>query len=546
MASPAAFTDNSPVLAGQALMSVRLCPLPVRCREWPARYFSFSFSAALFMHRFFLVPLLLVLLSACASSPKAPANQPVPSVPPPVPVSVISVPVTVDLDQVRDQVLKRVPSPVASGSQTQVLRVRFNPAGNRPEPGSCSVTELNCLARKAAGAVAVDYTAPVETVITHQVYLRDLNLRMTGNQFALATQLEFAINTRIKSSVAQFGVASCGVNETMPRVELTMTGTVDWAEAQGDLVITPRPWSLKWLRPCNITAFQLNVEALLDLPGIRDKVRAAMDEALQSGLRQVSLRNALTRAWPELNAPREVHPDVWLLPQPRKVSFADPHGNGRFVTTGVLVQAQPVLLSGKKPVVKLPPVPAPERGINGDAFYLALTGDIALSDAARLLNQQVAGKPIVADGNTVVIDDIRLYGNGDKAVIGLALSQPVRAEIFVLGKPVFDVEKNEVRFEQLEYSLGTRNFLAKSANWLLGSTFRSTLQQKARFRFDEDLADALHDFRDFRQDLGSGMVLKGSLQRVRPQGLYFTQDRLLAYLQVEGRLALEVGRTAGP
>jgi hypothetical protein len=75
------------------------------------------------------------------------------------------------------------------------------------------VAELNCLARRAAGAVAVDYTAPVETVITHQVYLRDLSMRMTGNQFNLVTHVEFAVNTRIKSSLAQFGVASCGVNE---------------------------------------------------------------------------------------------------------------------------------------------------------------------------------------------------------------------------------------------------------------------------------------------------------------------------------------------
>lgn len=498
------------------------------------------------MLRTFLLFVSAVLLSACASAPKAPANAPVPVVPPAVPASVISVPVTVDLDQLREQVLKRLPSPVVSGSQTQVLRVRFNPAGAATDPGSCSVSGLNCLARKAAGAVAVDYTAPVETVISHQVYVRDFTMRMTGNQFTLATQVEFAINTRLKSSLAQFGVASCGVNETMPRIELAMTGAVDWAEASGDLVVTPKAWNMKWLRPCNITAFQLNVEALLDLPGVREKVRAAINEGLMAGLRQVSLRSALAKAWPELNEPRELHPGMWLLPQPRRLSFAEPAGNGRYISSGVLVQAYPVIQSGRKPVVKVPPVPVPERGISGDAFHVALTGDIGLQDAARLLNQQLAGKPIAAGGRTVVIDDIRLYGSDDRAVIGLALSQPVRAEIFLLARPVFDVDKNEVRFDQMEYSLGTRNFLAKTANWLLGSTFRESLQQRARFRFDDDLAEALAEFRNFRQDLGNGLFLRGSLLRVRPQGLYFTQDRLLAHVQMEGRLALDVGRAPGP
>jgi hypothetical protein len=493
------------------------------------------------MSRRLLVPLLGLLLGACTSAPKAPVNNPLPSVLPSVPASVISVPVTVDLDQVREQVLKRAPSPLVSGSQTQVLRVRFYPASPTAEPGSCSVTGLDCLARRAAGAVAVDYTAPVETVITHQLYLRDLSMRMTGNQFNLVTHVEFAINTRIKSPLAQFGVASCGVNETMPRIELAMSGSLDWVASQGDMVITPKAWSMKWLRPCNITAFQLNVEALLDLPGVRDKVKVAMDEALASGLRQVSLRNVLARAWPELNAPREIQSDVWLLPQPKKVAFAEPVGNGRWVTSGVLVEAHPVIQTGRKPLVKVPPVPVPERGINGDAFYLALTGDIGLDDAARLLNQQLSGKPLAAGAHKVVVDDIRLYGSGDKAVIGVSLAQPLRAEIFVLGRPVFDIEKNEVRFDDMEYSLGTRNFLAKSANWLLGPAFRSALQERARFRFDEDLADTLKEFRDVRQDVGGGVILRGSLQRVRPQGLFFTQDRLRAYVQAEGRLALEMG-----
>jgi hypothetical protein len=488
-----------------------------------------------------IVLLVGVMLGACTSAPQAPINNPQPFVAPTVPASVISVPVTIDLDQVREQVLKKAPSPLASGSQTQILRVRFNPGGQGAEPGSCSVAELNCLARRAAGAVAVDYTAPVETVITHQVYLRDLSMRMTGNQFNLVTHVEFAVNTRIKSSLAQFGVASCGVNEALPRIELSMSGAVDWVAVQGDLVVTPKAWSMKWLRPCNITAFQLNVEALLDLPGIRDKVKAAMDDALASGLRQVSLRSALAKTWPELNAPREIQPSVWLLPQPKRVAFAEPVGQGRLVTSGVLVEAHPVIQTGPKPVIKVPPVPSPERGIQGDAFYLTLTGDIGLQDAARLLNQQMAGKPMAAGAHKVVIEDIRLYGSGDKAVIGLVLAQPLRAEIFVLGRPVFDIEKNEVRFENMEYSLGTRNFLAKSANWLLGAAFRSALQERARFRFDEDLADTLKEFRDVRQDVGSGLWLRGSLQRVKPLGVYFTQDRLRAYVQAEGRLALDVG-----
>ncbi|MFN3586916.1 MAG: DUF4403 family protein, partial [Moraxellaceae bacterium] len=431
------------------------------------------------------------------------------------------------------------PSPMASGSQTMVLRVRFNPAGNaRPEPGSCSITALDCLTRKAAQAVAVDYTAPVETVVTHQVYLRDLVLRLDGNRFVVTAQAEFAVNSRFNSPLAQFGVASCGVNEAMPRVEFALAGTLGWSPA-GEVVINPEPWSLKWLRPCNITVFQINLETVLNLPGLREQVREAIHLALSDAFRQVSLRGSLARAWPELNAPREVQRGLWLLPQPERFAFVPPQGTGRQLVTGLAIQARPVLASGEKPVVTVPPVPRPERTLTGEGVHLALKGDIALSDASALLTAQLAGKPLKAGDRQVQIDHIRLYGYHNKAVIGLLLSQPVRAEIFLLGKPVFDVEKNEVRFEALEYSLGTQDFLVRTANWLLGSSFRSTLEQRARFRFDDDMAEALKEFRNLRHDIGNGLVLRGGVDRVRPLGLYFTPDRLQVQVLLDGRLALE-------
>lgn len=494
----------------------------------------------------FLVPVLLgLVLTACVSAPRAPANNPFPAAPPSVETSVISVPLTVDLEQLRTEVLKQLPSPVQSGTETQVLRVRFNPGGASPvlEPGTCSLAELNCLQKKAVRALAVDYTAPMETVIHHQVFIRDLAMSMTGNQFSITAEIEFAVNTRMKSGLTQFGLASCGVNEVMPRIEFTLTGQVGWGP-QGDIVVTPRPYTMKWLRPCNITAFQLNVETLLNLPLLREKLQMTIHEAVFSGLKQVSLRSLLTKVWPELNAPRELAESVWLLPRPMGLAFADIVGNGRYVSTGVLVRAHPEVVSGPKPVVNISPVPSPERGINGNGVYLALRGDIALATAEKLLGQKLVGKPMKVGSHVVQVDAIRLYGHEDKAVLGLTLSQPVHAEIFVLGKPVFDVEKNEVRFEKLSYSLGTRDFLVKTANWLSGDSFRNTLQQKARFRFDDDLVDALKEFRDYQQDVGFGFVLHGGVNRVRPQALYFTRERLLAYVIVEGGLALEMKKSA--
>lgn len=480
----------------------------------------------------------LLGLASCTSSPQAPSNNPLPMDVPAVEPSVISLPILLDLEQLRVEALKQIPSPVVSGSETRVLRVQLGQPSRAPEPGSCSITQLNCLQKKATQALQIDYTAPVETKISYQAFVRDMALSMTGNTFTVASQIEFSINTRMESVASQLGVASCGINEPMPRIEFTLSGSVAWGPL-GDVVITAKPYGIKWLRPCNITVFKLDLESLLNLPGIREKVQAAIYDGVFSGLRQASLRTVLAKAWPDLNAPRALQDKLWLLPHPQSVSFVEPQGNGRYVTTGVLVRALPEIVSGARPKVVAPPVPTPERGVSGEGIHLAVRGTIALTDAEELLMQQFA-KPLQVGGKTVKVDQIRLYGHLDKAVVGLTLSQPIQAEIFLLGQPVFDSEKNEVRIEKLEYALGTKDFLVKAANWLLGSSFRSSLQQKARFRFDEDMADMLKDFRDYRQDLGNGLVLKGGVTRVRPQGLYFTQDQLIAHVLIDGRMMLEM------
>ncbi len=497
------------------------------------------------MRRFFPGAVFIALgLTACSTPVvEGPLNQPEPVTLPSLGVSVINIPITLDLDLMREEALKRLPSPIATGSTTQVMRINFNPGDKDKKTAiSCSVTSLNCLGNRVGStigrAVAIDYTAPVETQLNYQAYLRDLNMRVLGNQFTVTTQLEFSVATKIHSPLTQFGIASCGINEAMPKVEFTLPGSVNWG-ANGDLVLSPGKWTMKWLKPCNITAFQLNVEALMDLPLIRGKVEKAIDEAIAMNLRQVGLRAALQKAWPLLNAPQELQPEVWLMLNPEKVGFADISGNGRYLTSGVMVRARPAVVTGPKPQAKLPPVPAPERLPLSEGFQIALRGDLSLAKANELLNQQLAGKPLAANGRTVIIDKLRLYGSGKKAVIGLTLSQPIKGEIYALAVPVFDVAKNELRLTDVEYTLATSNLLAKSANWMLQGSLREALEKNAKFSFDEDLASGLKDFRNYRQELGSGFALRANIDRVRPQGLFFTQDAIKAFVVVDGKLWLD-------
>lgn len=485
-----------------------------------------------------------LILSACATvpTPEAPPNNPVSAAPLPLESSVISIPLSIDLRELSEEMRQQLPSPVLAGRHQRTLPVRFNAMHTSVsmEPGSCSVTALNCLTRNSVRTVAADYVSPTEAEVLQEMHVRGVDVTLEGRQYAMTAQVEFQVDTRFSSTVAPLGEASCGGSgEDRPRFEIMLGGYLDWDE-QGEVVTSPRPYYVRWLQPCVITAYQVNVESLLNLPALRDRLQQALERNVFSRLRQASLHGHLEQIWPELNAPRELRPGVWLLPHPHKVSFAELVGKGRSVSTGILVHAYPEVVRGSRPLVEVPPLPTPGREANGnEGMHMAIRGDMPLARAQELLSRQLAGLRLQVGGEPVRVRATRLFGSADKAVLALTLEQPMLAELYLTGRPVYDLERNEVRFEGLEYTPATRLYLSRAADWLQRESFLAALQSQAVFRFDETLAAALHGVQDLRVAAGQDMTLRGGIQRMRPQSLHFTRDSLVVYVLVEGRLALE-------
>ena len=454
-----------------------------------------------------------VLLTAC-QAPKsllAPPNNPNPVVLPQVPTSVINLPISIDLETVRSEILKNVPKPLSSGKITQILKI-------------------------------ANTSLPMESDISHVVNLRDVKISVTGQDFMATTQLDFSIETKTRAGFLNIGGVSCGVGEELPKIEFSLPGKLYWTTT-GDLAVQTGQWKLKWLKPCNITAFKFNVEKMVNLPVVREKVQKIVNENIDAAFKQVGFKALLTQIWPVMSEPKSLEKDVWLLLQPEKIGLTDIVGTGRYLKTNLSLTARPQIVTGDKPRVVMPIMPAPQRLItSGDSFYVAFRGDIRLDTANRLLNEQLANKPFDAGGKTVLINSLQLYGSGDKAVLGLRLQQPINAEIFLLGKLVLDANKNEMRLDDIEFELATTSLLAKSANWMLHGTFKNAIAQKARFSFDKDMSNVLADFKDYRQSLGYGATLKAQIAQVRPQGVFFTTNDIKAFVIVEGKLALEVNQ----
>lgn len=480
-------------------------------------------------------------LSSCVASPGAPANAPQAAAPLPTGPSVISLPVSLDLEQAGADLLRQQSGPFLLDTRRRPLPIRSSSlrASIATEPGVCSVTALSCLARNSVRTVAADTLATAEAEVTQQLQLRELRLAMEGGRLQLNAEVDLSVTSRLRPEMAPLGPTACGEKSERARFELQQTSQVSWSP-DGEVMLGPDSHRMRWLRSCDLSGFPGGVEAVLDLAGLRERLQDMVQKQVLNRLRQDSLHERLERAWPELNTPRELATGTWLLPQPGRVIFGDLVGKGRTITTTVLVQAHPQIVRGARPAVAMPPIPVPEHGPAGaDGLRLAVRGDLALDDAARQMELRLGESLRLVHGEPVRLERVRVWGNGRRAVLGLVFGAPGLAELYLFAKPVYDLERNEVALSDLEFTPATRAYLARVATWMLAPGLLSALEAGARFRFDEGLAGAVREFRELRLAAGQGLTLSGGLQRVRPQALYFTRDRLVALLLLEGRLALE-------
>ena len=118
-----------------------------------------------------------LLLAACQSTlPElaAPPNNPNPVVLPPNQPSVINLPLLIDLETVRAQVLKAAPKPLSTGTQTQSLTL--------------ANTQL-----------------PAELTITHTVNLRDMRLQVVGQDVTATARIDFSVDSKTRAAFLNMG-----------------------------------------------------------------------------------------------------------------------------------------------------------------------------------------------------------------------------------------------------------------------------------------------------------------------------------------------------
>lgn len=468
------------------------------------------------------LPLLLLSLLAlwgCGGSKPQDGPPPPPPAPllvaiPQAPLSSLRIPVQVDLDFVTQKALASLPRPLVRDTLRRKVQISL--------PGGL-------------------YSPAVGVAFRHQAEIEGLDLRLNGDSLVAVARVGFRVGSALEGGSLSMGVASCGEKpgEQPAGIEFTLRGKIAWG-ADGKVLFVPRPWTLRWTRPCELTAFKIRLEDVLDLPLVRQQMGKAIDAAIEKMPESIQVRLIAEKAWKELGKPRQVWPGMFLAVRPESLKLAPLRGNGKTLTTAIILLARPMV--GADSTVPVAPLPrlrvdaAPDRGFRLD-LQAALPLPLVDSSISRILR----ATPIQAEGRTVRMTAARLYGGGDKAVIAVTFAEPFEGEVFLRGVPQFDSAANAVRFAGLDFDLASRSFLLRSAAFLLHGTIRDAIAKSAVVPLDA----ALRPLSSLKIPVGDGVVADIGVGRIRPLGISIGDSTLQAWVRAEGRAAVAVG-PSGP
>jgi hypothetical protein len=184
------------------------------------------------------------------------------------------------------------------------------------------------------------------------------------------------------------------------------------------------------------------------------------------------------------------------------------------------------------------PFPQLKIASPSDAFHVALEGQLDFDSASKQVAAQLVGRkyPFLDNKYWIKIEKASVYGTGDVAVVQLGISGDLNGTIYLTGTPQYDSGTDILTVPNLDYSLDTKNILAKVADWLLHARFQDSIAQQAHWSLGGRIGALKGQLESALNGTQGGVVLTGHVASLRVIGVYATSTAFVARVAADGTL----------
>jgi hypothetical protein len=259
-----------------------------------------------------------------------------------------------------------------------------------------------------------------------------------------------------------------------------------------------------------------------------------------------SLKAEVAKVWNSAQKPilLDKNYSAWLTMTPREVMLYPLSARDNRVQVSVGLQSYAEVVVGPAPPVR-PVTPLPNLKLMNGAdrtFRVALHTDLFYKDILTIAAPLLLNKEFGSDGKSIILQELDLYGNGDRLVIKAKTTGSLDGVIYLTCRPVFNPQTNVFAVEDVDFDLQTQSLLLQSADWFLHGSIRSTIQEKLNM----DLTQRLVQTRELagralaRVKLANNVLLTGTVKTMKLNDVMVQKEKLSIQVYTEGEAAVVI------
>lgn len=335
------------------------------------------------------------------------------------------------------------------------------------------------------------------------------------------------------------------------------------AEAEGELALNFKTsfninpdWSVstqteveyhEWLkRPVLKTGIgDVSVETIANL--VLNRSKKTLSKTLDQYVsQQINLRPYVQEVWEAIQQPMLVDESyrMWSKTTPLSIGLTPITTYNNALQTKIAVECLNDVSFGEKPGFRensfLPNLTLLDEA--PDDFQMRFATDVPFAEAERLAKNIMVGQVFESGKKKVKVEDITLWGNNDRIVVNTRLSGSFNGQIYFIGRPEFNPEKNQIEVKDLDYHVDTKSFLLRSASWIFQGTIKKKMAASMTFPLDQNIAEVKNAVQQTLSNyqIQPGITLYGALDSVAVQDTRVTPTGIRVNLFSTGKVNVDV------
>jgi hypothetical protein len=241
---------------------------------------------------------------------------------------------------------------------------------------------------------------------------------------------------------------------------------------------------VKWIKDpkLKILLLKVNLRKIVEeaLEKNKDKLTAKLDETIPVLL---DTRKVIQKLWLDIQKPIRINKketQIWLKAEGVNITARFIDSDPERISLNVQLKAKiQTIIEGEVIPASNDTLPKYVRNkTEQDTLLMYILVKIPFSRAGEILNDQLRGKELKAEGYATTIRELELYGTDSTLALKVKLKGDVNGLIYLTAMPGYDTANSVLYAKKFAYDIDTENSLVNSANWLLKDEVLDMVRKK--------------------------------------------------------------------